>query len=537
MKSAGIIRVWRKRWQTVFGTAACCAALCLYCAAQEPLWSEEFSTGTVPDSDTWSYDLGSGSSGWGNLELQEYTDSLENVRIENGLLIITARRQGNDFTSGRIRTENKFTFLYGTLEARIRMPDLGDGLWPAFWTLGNSFSVLGWPACGEIDVVEMGSASAVSDGVVNRRVGSAAHWKYDASHAAYGTSITRPVDLDSDFHLYRLEWTPDAITTYIDDVRIWTMTIPEPGYDLEEFHQPHFILLNLAVGGIYTGILDAGNITAPFPAEYAVDYIRLYDNGYTVLGGSSVIRPGINLLENPGFESDAAGWTLNLSGGTASGSDAYAHSGSRSLVLDSTGAGGWSVPNLAQSFPANAGDVFNLQGYVLQAAATPVAGGSFGLCKIEFRDSFGTPLDPVAVDTGTAAAYPWYGAEARPFLTASSETDQWIFSETQAEAPADTAWVSFILLNVNDPAHPGAMYFDDIRATRLGDPVLSASHVGDDFVLRFPTRNGISYQVVRTDALTNQTWIPVETVAGDGQTNTVVYPANQPAAFFRIHIP
>ena len=141
----------------VFLSCRVLLSLCLFAAASsmafgQVLWSEEFNTGTSPDSTVWSYDLG--ASGWGNAELQEYTSASENVHIENGNLVITAQKSENGFTSARIRTEDKLTFKYGTIEARIKIPDLADGLWPAFWTLGNNFKQVGWPFCGELDIME-----------------------------------------------------------------------------------------------------------------------------------------------------------------------------------------------------------------------------------------------------------------------------------------------------------------------------------------------------------------------------------------------
>lgn len=261
-------------------------------AIAQVLWSEEFDSGSAPDGTVWSYDLGAG--GWGNSELQNYTSDSANVRVEGGNLIITAVeeiKRGNrkSYTSARIKTEDKLTFTYGTIEARISMPDLADGLWPAFWTLGNNFSTVGWPDCGELDIVEMGSAAARADGVTNRRVGSTAHWEYNNGYAGYGLTHDAPSDLNGGFHDFRMEWTPTLITTYIDGEQIWAFDISNPtGFDGEEFHQPHFILLNLAVGGSFTGITGSGGITAPFPAEFLVDFIRISDNGFTVLGGSSI---------------------------------------------------------------------------------------------------------------------------------------------------------------------------------------------------------------------------------------------------------
>ena len=261
-------------------------------ANAQVIWSEEFDSGTQPNPAVWSYDLGAG--GWGNSELQSYTNSVENVRIEGGNLIIAIQEEiqkGNrkTFTSGRIKSENKLTFQYGTIEARIKVPNLADGLWPAFWTLGNNFGQVGWPDCGELDVMEMGSASAISDGLINNRVSSTAHWEHQGNYASYGLSYDSPTPLNDNFHVYRMEWTPDEVTTYIDGQWIWTIDIsPDTCTDCSEFHQPHFIILNLAVGGTYPGLFRASDITAPIPAEMHIDYVRISDNGHTILGGSSL---------------------------------------------------------------------------------------------------------------------------------------------------------------------------------------------------------------------------------------------------------
>jgi beta-glucanase (GH16 family) len=266
-------------------------ALATPAAAQQALlWSDEFDRGEVPDPATWSYDLG--ANGWGNNELQAYTDDPENARIRDGELVIRALPQatGAPFTSARIRTQDKVTFRYGTLEARIKVPDLADGLWPAFWTLGNNFSQVGWPACGELDILEMGHVTAIGAGLANRRVGSAAHWENNDNYATYGLFYDAPQRLDDDYHLYRLEWTPDFVRTYVDDALVWEMAIDERSCtDCTEFHEPHFVILNLAVGGNYTGILAESGITAPLPAEMKVDYVRIYDNGYTEVEGPGVI--------------------------------------------------------------------------------------------------------------------------------------------------------------------------------------------------------------------------------------------------------
>jgi beta-glucanase (GH16 family) len=296
-------------------------------SAETLVWSEEFETGPGLDASVWSYDLGdgcaSGICGWGNNEFQQYANDPANVRVEAGELIITALRQtvngpndpGPDsytFTSGRVKTQDNLAIQYGSIEARIQLPDLADGLWPAFWTLGTSITSVGWPACGEMDIFEMGSAAAIAEGVVNRRVGSTAHWDIDGAYAGYGLTYTSATDLNDSYHIYRMEWTPTYVSTYIDGIWIWTIDISNPqSFSGEEFHEPHFLLLNLAVGGNYTGITgDSSNITATFPAEYRVDWIRIYDNSFTTL-----IGPGAPITLN----ASRAGSDVELSFATQAG--------------------------------------------------------------------------------------------------------------------------------------------------------------------------------------------------------------------------
>ena len=265
-------------------------------AAQQLLWSDEFDDGVAPNPEVWSYDLG--ANGWGNQELQEYTDDLENARIENGNLIISAREttpgtSAAAFSSARLRTQDKVMFKYGMIEARIKVPNIARGLWPAFWTLGNNFSEVGWPNCGELDILEMGWKDAVSDGNANRWLSSAAHWEVANGYAFYGRTydptLIESFDMYEDYHTFKMNWTPNTITTYLDDREIWTMDISAGSCsDCEELHQPHFMILNLAVGGTFTGLLTPEQITAPLPGEMMIDYVRIYDNGFTELSGPGV---------------------------------------------------------------------------------------------------------------------------------------------------------------------------------------------------------------------------------------------------------
>lgn len=269
--------------------------------AQNPLWSDEFDSGTQPDPDVWSYDLGTGENGWGNWELQEYTDSPQNAKIENGHLVITAvpKLAGQDvvgFTSARIKTQDKLMIRYGRIEARIKAPDLERGLWPAFWLLGSNFPEAGWPACGELDIMEMGMFEAISAGPgnVNKWVASAAHWESGGNYVIYNRTLKKDQFITGDFHILTMDWTPTLVKTYLDGEEIWAMDISTAKCsDCEEFHRPHFMILNMAVGGSFTGMRSIASITAPLPATLEVDWVRIYDNGYTELTGPALGSPDI----------------------------------------------------------------------------------------------------------------------------------------------------------------------------------------------------------------------------------------------------
>jgi beta-glucanase (GH16 family) len=271
----------------------------------ELLWSDEFETGAQPNNAVWSYDIGTGVNGWCNFELQQYTNREDNARIENGNLVIAARETivgGNrtGFTSARIKTQDKVMVRYGYIEARIKVPDLANGLWPAFWTLGNNFAEVGWPASGELDIMEMGWRDAVSDGYVNYWVSSTAHWENAGQHALYGRTYARSLiesePLVDEYQVFAMDWTPTSIKTYLNDKEIWAMDISQSSCtDCEEFHRPHFMILNMAVGGTYPNIRTQGAVTATFPAEMMVDYVRIYDNGFTELSGSGATESTPNI--------------------------------------------------------------------------------------------------------------------------------------------------------------------------------------------------------------------------------------------------
>ncbi|HMU45031.1 MAG TPA: glycoside hydrolase family 16 protein [Chitinophagaceae bacterium] len=235
----------------------------------ELTWSDDFdgTSGSAPDAANWSFDIG--NSGWGNSELQYYTNRSSNAALDgNGNLVITARTEnfgGSGFTSARINTKNKFGQAYGRFEARIKTP-YGPGIWPAFWLLGENEDTEGWPNCGEIDIMEQrGQQPYINNGTVHGPGYSAGN----AITKAYGITDGR---FDTDFHLYAIEWGPDFIDFFVDNFLYQRIT-PKDVSGPWVYDHSFFIILNVAVGGNYVGFPTSGT---PFPQSMYVDYVKVY---------------------------------------------------------------------------------------------------------------------------------------------------------------------------------------------------------------------------------------------------------------------
>ncbi len=233
-----------------------------------PVLQEEFDNDGAPDPNLWSYDIGTGENGWGNNELQYYTDNPRNVAVNNGVLVITARRedfQGAAYTSARLVTKSKFEQAYGRFEARIKLP-WGQGIWPAFWMLGADIDTNPWPGAGEIDIMEFrGQEPATILGSVHGPGYSA------------GESITKSYTLQNDrfdtgYHIFGIEWAPEYVNFYVDDV-LYNQITPADVPGEWVFNKPFYILVNLAVGGSFVG---SPNEQTVFPQSMLVDYVRVY---------------------------------------------------------------------------------------------------------------------------------------------------------------------------------------------------------------------------------------------------------------------
>ena len=232
-------------------------------------WSDEFTSPQI-DQTTWTFETG--GNGWGNEELQFYTARDTNAFIQDGKLIIQALKEnysGKNYTSARLITKDKKSFKYGKIEARIKLP-YGQGLWPAFWMLGQNYNSVGWPACGEIDIMEL------IGGAVNRdnTVYGTLHWDNNGQYASYGGSnkLSSGIFAD-DFHLFTIEWTPKLIKWFVDNKQYHVTDISPSG--LSEFQQQYFIILNVAVGGTWPGSPDN---TTVFPQRMEIDYVRVFQD-------------------------------------------------------------------------------------------------------------------------------------------------------------------------------------------------------------------------------------------------------------------
>jgi beta-glucanase (GH16 family) len=228
------------------------------------IWEENFDS-TELNETIWNYELGNGCPdicGWGNNEKQIYTNS--NHTISNGLLSIEIKKENENYTSTRITTAKKKEFQYGRIEARAKLP-VGQGIWPAFWMLGSNIKQIGWPKCGEIDILEY--------------VGREPHVAYTSLHTqdSHGNTIntkkTTVPNIEEGFHLYAIDWTKDKIVFLIDNKEVYTFQ-PEPkNENTWPFNQPFYIIVNAAVGGNFGGHEIDQSI---FPQKFEIDYIKVY---------------------------------------------------------------------------------------------------------------------------------------------------------------------------------------------------------------------------------------------------------------------
>ena len=263
------------------------------------VWSDEFNTNTLGTN--WNVEVVSNPN---NNEMQYYTNRSSNVTIENGNLVLTARKEsygGKPFTSGRVNSQGRVRFTHGKIVARIKMPQTARGLWPAFWMMGDDIPSVGWPKCGEIDIMEAGNAGGYNGNVEDRYFSGAIHWGEDWTQHQYWSpnAYTNAYSVQDDYHLFICEWDDTFIRCYLDQ-----QTTPyyeaaisrsiDSNITSEDYmHKPFHILFNLAVGGDFPAIYDANGISAlPYDGaekKMYVDYVRVYQKSANVYAKDAML--------------------------------------------------------------------------------------------------------------------------------------------------------------------------------------------------------------------------------------------------------
>lgn len=247
----------------------------------ELLWSDEFDApaGTAPETRNWTFDIGDGTEagipGWGNQEREWYLPEQAKLNGSSALVISAELADANrhfdayygkpaEWLSAKIHTKGKVEVLYGRIEARVKIPT-GVGTWPAFWMLGNDIETIQWPHCGEIDILEVRGRDA------GNLVATLHGPGYSGEHGC-GVEWRTPSAMNDDFHTFAVEWLPDKITWFYDDIAYSTKTPADLGENKWVFDHPHYIITNLAMGGGFTGDIDPELKSA----EMLIDYIRVY---------------------------------------------------------------------------------------------------------------------------------------------------------------------------------------------------------------------------------------------------------------------
>ncbi len=452
------------------------------------VWSDEFD-GNSLNTSNWKYDIGTGDWGWGNNELQYYTDRTDNVAVSNGVLQITAKKEnynGSSYTSGRITTQGLKSFKYGRIEARIAAPN-GQGYWPAFWMLGTNITSVGWPRCGEIDVFEHVNTEDKVYGTV--------HWDSNG-HAEYGGNLSG-IDV-SQYHVYAVEWDEEYITWYCDDVQYHQISIKDGVGSTSEFHEEFYIILNLAVGGLWPGNPDG---STPFPSTMYVDYVRVYQEGASG-STSNPSNPGSGNTTAPsGSIADPfSNWTFY------SGSDwagAYAANTVNSdtnttVTIASAGYGGeWGVQLYDPSLTLEVGKTYNVSFDV-----TSTATKKLGL----YLQNNGTDLISKTVTL--------------PANTAQSLS----FTSSAAVATNGAIYLSMGNLDSSEANVATTLYITNFKVTPVGSTTSGNTNTGNTNTGSTNTSEGLGIAYASSNSATayvnNSSWADIHyTVNGGPQMN------------------
>ncbi len=295
------------------------------------VWEDNFNGTQLDEAHHWNIEVN--GNGGGNNELQYYRRENVSVGIEPATgascLILTAKKEvfnGKQATSGRINSMGKVAAKYGKIEARIKFPYTANGLWPAFWAMGDDYSTVGWPKCGEIDVIELGNATGIAQGTQDRYLIGACHWGPSwQNHPNYGKGSVHSESVQGDFHLFTLIWDATSVSMYVDLDKnpqaepYYVMNIYDVSNEYSPglyFHKPFFILFNLAVGGDFTGIHNVNSVTALANGEARmyVDFVRIYQKGDAGEEFHGPDSSGIRSLDNGSKKVYRSGTLLGVHG-------------------------------------------------------------------------------------------------------------------------------------------------------------------------------------------------------------------------------
>ena len=241
------------------------------------VFTEDFNTF---DNSVWTKETH--EPGWVNNELQEYIEACVSVGKDGdkSVLILTAKKEGDKFYSGRVNSKGKKSFQYGKVEASIKLPKTANGLWPAFWMMGDNDRQ--WPACGEIDIMEMGEKAGIANNTTETYINTAIHYgpNVEGHEQVFQTKTMEKSLQDGNYHVYSLEWNENELIVKVDDILIKTFNIGPDSGRFEYFNDKFYLLLNLAVGGDFPGITDPAQITALKDGEKAqmfIDWVKIYN--------------------------------------------------------------------------------------------------------------------------------------------------------------------------------------------------------------------------------------------------------------------
>ena len=492
-------------------------------------WADEFAQadGSSPDTNKWSYDLGAG--GWGNGELETYTTT--NARIQSGQLVIEANRVilggTTNYYSARMLTKGKSSWTHGRVEARIKIP-YGQGIWPAFWMLGANIGPVPWPNCGEIDIMEnIGREPNIVHGTIHGP-------GYSGGGGIGGPySLQTNAPFADDFHVYAVEWTTNQMKWFVDGVQYFSVTSSRlPPGTTWVFTQPQFILLNLAVGGQWPGNPDG---TTVFPQRMIVDYVRVY-------APSKLTACGNNLLSNPGMETGGfANWAPYGAGfNTLSENinNVPVHDGSNVFKVFGQFSGGANDSGMFQDIAAIPGQVFRADGWVMTPGGDVIAGANTAWIEISFRDASTNifSLYRTSLINSNTATGGWLKLAVTNQL--NPVTAALIGFANDLVAPAGTTRVRYQAAFRQPATAAGAVLFDDLSlqsgpAAEITVPV-SAALVSNSLRLDFATYLDLPYQIRWKGALTDPDWQPLTNISGEGVVKSVMADLQTTARFYTV---